>query len=367
MKCLERLFIVVLLSLVISGCSGDMEQSDYSHEGQVEIVVSPAIDLFDLISRLANINQYMEGLLPEYFEDLENTFEPFRDHPSIEFARECNIMNQINGDAPMALAVYVGPPPELELRMDLSNIPAVFDPRWDSALISKYLEHARVFATDSKYIDFHNSKSDIHDQASRRLKKMLDEEGLFHWYKEFFGYYPARFKMYLSLHNGSCSYGYPVFYPNGEEEFVSLIGGRFPDKNGIPKYPSEWFMPIIIHEYMHSYINPLIKGRPDEFMELGEVLLETHRVKMIERAYNVWNVMLQEYIVRACTLRYLEWAKGEKIASKRILYDVERGFPEIKGLVELLAEYELDRHAYPDFNAFLPHIKAYFKNCLLNP
>ena len=180
----------------------------------------------------------------------------------------------------MALAVYVGPPPELDLQMDLSKIPESFDPRWDSALISDYLEHARRFAVESNYMDFHKRQKDFHLAAMYNLKEMLSREQIFAWHAEFFGYYPENFLMYLALHNGSCSYGYPVFYSDGETEFVSLIGGRFPDKEGIPTYPGDWFLPLIIHEYAHSYINPLIKSHAKEFRELGEALLVTQRAKM---------------------------------------------------------------------------------------
>jgi hypothetical protein len=148
-------------------------------------------------------------------------------------------------------------------------------------------------------MEFYNSKSDFHLQARQSLKEMIHREQIFHWYKEFFGYYPANFKMYLALYNGSCSYGYPVFYPDGEVEFVSLIGARFPDGDGVPTYPKDWFLPL-------------------EFKELGVAMLVTQRAKMIEHGYNVWNVIIQEYIVRACTIVFLEQFEGKRAARRNI-------------------------------------------------
>ena len=359
-----KYFFAIILSILISGCKSSDKEADVGEENPCEIVVNPAIDLFSLMSRLAGINQYKENLLPYYIAEVENYFDPYRDHPGIAFARECNTMVHSNGDAPMSLAVYVGPPPELKLRMDLSHIPASFDPRWDSALISDYLEHARVFALESQFMDFHHSQQAYLDLAKQNLQEMINREPIFQWYRKFFGYYPGSIKMYLALLNGSCNYGYPVFYPDGEVEFVSLLGGRFPDKEGLPTYPKEWFLPVIIHEYMHSYINPLIKTRPEEFMELGEAMLCTHRAKMIERGYNVWNVILQEYIVRACTVVYLEKVEGRSKARQNINEDLGAGFSEIEGLVGLLIEYENSRDIYPDIDSFLPQIKTYFESCL---
>jgi len=134
---------------------------------KLELIVNPAIDLLSLISRLAGINQYTEVLLPEYLNSVENYFGHLRDHPTIVFARECDLKHQINGDAPMALAVYLGSPPALEIRMDLSHIPDAFDPRWDYALISDYLDNARSFARESAFMEFFTAQSAYQQRFSR--------------------------------------------------------------------------------------------------------------------------------------------------------------------------------------------------------
>lgn len=359
-----RVIIVLALLIQLAGCTFDNKSESSSNEEQINIVVNPSIDLFGIIHYLVGDNQYTENLLPDYYAEVENYFGQFRSHPTIDFAKECKIQHQINGDAPMALAVYIGPPPKLEPKLDLSNLPADLDPRWDSTLISDYLEKARLFASESNFMEFHNSQKGFQDLATANLIEMISKEQIFPWYSEFFGYNPGNFNLYLALHNGSCNYGYPVTYPGGQVEFVSLIGARFPDKNGIPTYPKNWFLPVIIHEYTHSYINPLIKSKPDNFKELGEKLLVTHREKMIEHGYNVWNVILQEYIVRACTIQFLEKNEGRRSAKKNIEYDLNGGFIEIEGLVRLLDVYENNRDKYANIESFLPEIKLYFETCL---
>jgi len=356
------ILIILVIYIIDPGCSSPKPKIPVNNKENIEIVVNPAIDLFSLIHRFVGDNQYTELLLPEYIAEVENYFGHLKNHPTIEFAREYNLQYQINGDAPMALAVYIGPPPALEPRLDLSNLPSAFDPRWDSTLISNYLINARKFALESNFMEFHNNQKDFHDMAIANLRKMIGKEQIFEWYYNFFGYYPENFKMYLALLNGSCSYGYPVFYPEGETEFVSLIGARFPDNQGFPTYPKNWFLPIMIHEYTHSYINPLIKSKPEEYKDLGEALLVTHRAKMIENGYNVWNVIIQEYLVRACTIHFLEQNEGKRKAQQNIRYDIESGFTEIEGLVKLLDEYKENRNTYLNIESFLPKIKKYFEN-----
>lgn len=364
MKNVGTITIVLALLNLFTGCTTNEQKSSESDDVKIEIAVNPTIDLFGLISQFAGDNQYTELLLPEYKTEVENYFGSFKTHPSVDFAKDCNIRYQINGDAPMALAVYIGPPPALEPRLDLSNLPANLDPRWDSTLISAYLENARIFESESNFMEFYISQKEYQELALDNLKEMFSREQIFPWYNKFFGYYPEKIKMYLALQNGSCNYGYPVSYPDGEVEFVSVIGARFPDRDGIPRYPADWYIPLIVHEYAHSYINPLIKSKPEEFKELGEAMLLTQRAKMIERGYNVWNVILQEYIVRACTILYLEQNEGKRKAMKNIKYDIGSGFIEIEGLVKLLDDYENNRDNYKNIESFLPEIKKYFESYL---
>ncbi len=164
--------------------------------------------------------------------------------------------------------------------------------------------------------------------------------------------------------NGSCNYGYPLTFPDSEQEFFSLIGARWPDKNGAPTYAKDWYLPVIIHEFCHSYINPLTISRPQDFKELGEGLLAIQGAKMTEKGYNVWNVVLNEYLVRACTIHFLEQTEGKKKVRGNINNDIQNGFTEIEALVSLLDEYENNRNTYPDIESFLPQIIKFFESYL---
>jgi len=365
MKNTQKIYVVILLCSLIFQCNSHDSNPSFVTEDQIIIRVNPTIELVSTISRLAGIKQYDEKLLPDYLDEFEDYFGHLKDHPTVMFSKEINEQFDINGSAPMALAVYLGPPPTLEPLVDLSSLPKELDPRWDSTLIFDFLEKARAFAIESNFMEFYNGHIEFHEKSCNNLEKMLNKERISLWYKEFFGYYPDNFIIQIALLNGSCCYGFPVTLDNGEKEFISLLGARFPHWwNKSPTYSKDLYLPVIIHEYCHSYINPLTKNRPEEFMELGEELLISHRKKMIEHGYNVWNVILNEYIVRACTIHFIAQHEGEKKASTKIQSDEMAGFPAIRGLVKLLDNYLENRSEYPDIESFLPQIKIYFESYL---
>jgi hypothetical protein len=358
--------IILPCILLCNMASYSSEENSHSsaRDDEIRIEVNPSIELISLIHYLVADKQYAEGLLPNYLVEIKNYFGHLKEHQAIKFAKLCSTKYQINGDAPMALAVYLDPPPQLEPRIDISNLPADFDPRWNPALIIDYLDQIRSFAVESNFMEFHNSHKSFHQSTICNLEKMIRKEHILKWFSDFFGYYPDNFQMYIGLLNGSCNYGYQLNLPKEQKISVCLLGARWPDKGGVPTYPKEWFLPVIIHEYCHTYVNPLVVRNIEEFRELGEAMLNSSRDQMIQQGYNVWNVILNEYLVRACTIRYWTYAEGNRAIKKMIEKDKECGFSAIEGLVKQLENYENNRIKYENIVSFLPDIIKYFESYL---
>ncbi len=75
--------------------------------------------------------------------------------------------------------------------------------------------------------------------------------------------------------------------------------------------------------------------------------------------YTSSRIMLYEYLVRACTIRFLS-TSNYFTAKSQIWKDKKRGFPAIEGLVELLEVYEANRDKYVTMSDFMQEIEHYF-------
>ena len=352
---------LIILSAQMIGCEYPPHTGTVE-EYQIEISVNPTIELFSVIHHLAGDGQYNENLLPNYNEQVDRHFEQVKNHPAIKYAKECSTLYRINGDAPMALAIYIGQPPQLEPEMDLSAFPNDFDPRWDSTLVSNYLEQARAFALESEFMEFYHSQQAFHTASIKSLTKMVFKENIVEWFFHFFGYDPDHFRITVALLNGSCNYGYHKALPDGSYESVCLLGARDPKWiSGTPTYTKKHFLPVIIHEFCHSYINPLFISKPEEFKAIGEEVLKSHYEAMRKKGYDEWNVVLNEYLVRASTIHYLKEYGDRESVERNINNDKDQGFTEIEGLVQLLDTYKNSRMNYPDIESFLPEIRKYFR------
>ena len=361
---LVRLYVLIAAACLFMGAMESCSPFRETGNGDtvaISIEVDPTIELISTIYYLADIPQYDERLLPRYFEKVDAQFGPYRGHSAVALARRYRSAHGISGSAPMSLAVHLGPPPELRPIVDVSHRPEGMETCWTPKLIEAFLAEARSFARDTDFMTFFSRQRDVQEKAINSLEDMLGKEDILSWYADFFGHKPAYYKVYICLINGSCNFGYPVTLADGRQQFTSLLGARFPDWHGIPQYPEDWFMPVIIHEFCHSYINPLITDNPEIWRPLGESLLETHQADMEKSGYAAWNVVLFEYLVRACTLRYLKSRKDKRMWGRQIDSDRRRGFTAIDGLVDCFDNYEADRTRYPDIQSFLPQVRAYFE------
>ena len=70
--------------------------------------------------------------------------------------------------------------------------------------------------------------------------------------------------------------------------------------------------------------------------------------------------MINESIVRAAVVRYLEATQGHEAAARQVREETARGFAWTEGLSLLLGEYETQRARYPEFRAFMPRVVGFF-------
>ncbi len=350
---------ILLVSITCKPITGNQEKTE-AISSSITISVDPRIELFSTIHRLAETGQYNENELPGYIADVEAWFGPYRDHEAVQLAIQLRETHNLDGNSPMALAAYLTDPPALEGRASLNPPPEDLDPRWTSDVIPAFLEAARKFAVETNFNRFFEAHRSLYGQAVFNLQTTLKGKDILPWFKEYFGYQPDDYAIILGLQNGSCNYGSSVTLEDGKREFQSILGASQPDITGAPQYPADWYIPTIVHEFCHSYVNPLVDQYREMLRESGELMFPSHKEKLSQSGYNYWHVMMYEYLTRACVVRYIYANEGSIAASRRMKWDERYGFPAIEGLVDLLNDYENQRDKYPHLEAFMPVIAEYF-------
>ena len=352
-------------ALLISAVSGSEQTKPDARS--LTVVVDPRVELISIIFRLAGNREYNQGKFISYIAAVEKQFGQHRKHPVVQLATALRKKYSVCYDAPMSLAVHLTDANSLQLRLPLEPRPDGLDERWLPDDVRDFLEKARQFVKESKFDEFLKSQQPVYDKAVADLESLLKTEAHLEWFDDFFGARPgAEFHIALGMVSGPGNYG-PHIKLADREEYYCILGVwklAFWGFGG-PKF-DKTALPIIIHEFCHSYANPIVDAHASQFEQSGEKIFEKVGDKMKRMAYSNWLTMMRESLVRACVVRYMATTQGPESAQQQINSEINNGFLWMQELSDLLAQYEQDRNQYKTLDVFFPKIVDFFNNYNLN-
>jgi len=326
-----------------------------------QVGVDPRVELMSIIFRLAGANEYSQGRIPAYNAAIDKWFGPHRDHEAVRIARELHEHQGVGFDAVMSMAIHVKDVESLAeiVPFDRDNS---FDKRWRVAEARRFLAAARKFVTDSDFAGFVKSEQPFYDSVDARLRAYVAAKADLEWFDRFFGSRThAPFHLVPGLVNGGPSYGPHVTLADGVEEIYAIPGVWKVDSDGLPVFDASWGA-IVVHEFSHSYANPLIDKFALQLDKSGGRLLEAVREQMRRQAYENGRTVLYESLVRAVVARYILEHQGQKAAAAEVSEQRNRSFLWTGDLLALLDQYAKNRERYPTMQSFMPRLVEFFND-----
>ena len=324
----------------------------------ITVSVDPRVELICIIFRLAGNPEYSRGKVDAYTRDVEQHFRPFANHAVVNHVRQLRRTRGVSFDAPMGLAVLLSDPPDLKEAVPLEPRPDELDLRWRPDEVRQFLVHARDFAKQSNFEAFFAARKGLYTESAGRMSETLARHARLDWFDQFFGRRPGvRFHLILGMLNGGSCYG----ARRGETDLYCILGVWMCDADGLPRFDAS-VVPTVIHEFCHSYVNPLVYRHADALEPAGMKLFDRQKDAMRRQAYGNWKTMMLESLVRACVVRYCAANDGAVAAWKETQEQHARGFPWMNALAGRLTEYEKDRVKYPTLDDFMPRIKQFFED-----
>jgi hypothetical protein len=325
-----------------------------------EMGVDPRVELLSIIFRLAGNPEYNQGAIPAYEQAIAAHFAPYREHEAVRLAAEFRQQRGVSFDAVMSMAIHLSDAERLEERVPFDAEGSSLERRWGGAEARRFVAAARRFVVDARFAEFRAAQRHLYDTTDARLRRLLVAGVDYSWFSRFFGAPPGgRFVLVPGLANGGGSYGPRVVFPNGLEELYAIIGVFQRDSAGLPRF-TEGMVGTVVHEFNHSYVNPVVAGQAERFEEPARQIYDRVMEAMRAQAYGNWETMVNESLVRAAVIRYLASQEGVEAARRAALGEEGRGFYWTSELASLLGSYEAQRERYPDLASFLPRVAEYF-------
>ncbi|MDE5560167.1 MAG: DUF4932 domain-containing protein, partial [Bacteroidales bacterium] len=218
-------------------------------------------------------------------------------------------------------------------------------------------DFARFF---KEHQDFYERKCQIFDQhiLSRFNQK---------WYTDFYGNPPLEtYAILLGFINGGCNYGCNRQLPGQPREIFAVLGYAFGDSLTAYETQPDVYLGILVHEFNHSFVNPLIEDGQmftETMGDAGAKLQQFCEAIMNWQAYPEWQNIINESIVRAAVICYLQDQNtADSTIRQAILDEMQVRFVWMPELVLKMQEYRHNRNLYPTFDAFYPELVAFFND-----
>jgi hypothetical protein len=322
--------------------------------------VDSRVELLSIVFRLAGAPEYNGCRLPSYEREIDQTFGRYQDHPAVQLARHIRDEHGIGFDAVVSFAVSVTDPPALRERVPFGAQGAgLADRRWHGPQASTFLSALRRFSRDTRFPEFFTRHRTLYRATERRLEMLARERVSLQWYHRFFGQVPdADFVLVPGMCNGGANFGPRVRPTAGREELYAIVGVTQSDAGGVPTFDAR-LVPTIVHEFAHSFVNPLVDRHREQFAPAGERLFPYVADIMQGQAYDNWKTMIDESLVRAVVIRYLRTNGEPESASRQLAEELGLGFLWIQDLDHLLQRYEDERGKFVRFEQFAPQVAGF--------
>ena len=341
----------ILITLLIAVCSINVfaEQNPALNKPEID----KRTELLSIVFRLAGNDEYNRKYFKLYTDRIEQYFRKYESHGLVEYTRSLVSKYGIGYDAPMSLAAHLDNNLDIRKEVTLDYI----DRRWNNVDLKKYILLLKEFSKDTKFDKFFEDNADLYVEAKRQFMPIYDNIDM-EWFANFFGEGASdTYYIINGLSNGGHNYGASVLLKDGGKENYSVMGLRYVSDGGMPRFSKDSYLPILIHEFSHAFVNHLNEKYSDILKERGKELFSIVGESMAKQAYPSWQIMMNEALVRAAVIKYeIDHKAGQQRINMAVKYEISRSFLWIKELVSVLQEYDKQRDRYPTLDSYMPKI-----------
>jgi len=353
---MKNILLLFTLIVLLPGCKKDDPiiidiPDDYFKNG-VYVTIDPRMELLAVVQHFTTwANDHHTNLNFDYVNEVENYFSSFSQHPAINKCQEL-IDNGFTYDAPVNYILFHDYPPELRRMAPYSDY--LTGRARGVTNLADFADKLRDFATKTGFMSFYDSCKTFYNETLTLAFNTLGNMNYIELMEDYYG--DTKYKYIIiptPLFDGG-GYGPRVDLPEGQ--YVYNVLGPTRLNNGIPAFGKESdFKHILLHEFSHSFVNPLTEKNIDE-VNKSSGLFEPIKEKMKEQAYSSWYVCVNEHLVRINVIRMRIKSEGESIKDDLMEYEKSRSFIYISQLDTLMQSYESNRSEYPTYEDFYPEI-----------
>ena len=235
--------------------------------------------------------------------------------------------------------------------------------RWANIETDTFLVKLNQFYTDTHFHDFYVQHQAFYESVLQTYEQNVMQYFHQEWYSKFYGTEPTDlFRVVIGFTNGGGNYGPSRHLTGQPKEVFAICGYWINEKTGKAYENGLDYASTLIHEFNHSFVNPLYDAYADELAPIGEKLLKMSYRAMYSQAYRNAITIINESIVRAAVIIYMQ-ENGFTTEQVRAEMDDQIGcaFHWMPELVSTMRYYTKHRNRYKTLGDYYPQIMKCLK------
>ena len=329
-------------------------------QANIKVEVSETVELMSILSRTAGFPEYSKDMGGQYTKDTEAWFAPYHQHPTISYYQDLRAEYGISYDAVMSMAINLAiDGNKVKMLTDKSGL----ERRWANIETDTFLVKLNQFYTDTHFHDFYVQHQAFYESVLQTYEQNVMQYFHQEWYSKFYGTEPTDlFRVVIGFTNGGGNYGPSRHLTGQPKEVFAICGYWINEKTGKAYENGLDYASTLIHEFNHSFVNPLYDAYADELAPIGEKLLKMSYRAMYSQAYRNAITIINESIVRAAVIIYMQ-ENGFTTEQVRAEMDDQIGcaFHWMPELVSTMRYYTKHRNRYKTLGDYYPQIMKCLK------
>ncbi|MBD3167603.1 DUF4932 domain-containing protein [bacterium] len=334
---------------------------------ELTVRVDPRIELLAVVWMMSGYGQRHEGQgriscdASPYSEAVTHWFSPYNNHEAINYIQENS--STFSGDLPVALALHLSDPPDLEWRVPCDTILA--GRAGGVHMAERFADAMRSFARDTAFDQFFHTQKEYFQTILAKPGRSLSAG---HWIEDLEAYTGDQLRGYHLIPAPlfkAIAFGPRVRWNDGTLEAYCVIPAKGVAGERITFQTDPTAQNILVHEFTHSFVNPLVEKHRTQ-IEQSASLMRRINYKTGASYGAVWEISVAEHIVRAITTRIVAKRYGLAQARKELAIHEKQGFLFTGDLCDRLQEYERRRDTYPMLASFFPTLLDSFREYLFS-
>lgn len=353
---MKKFLVVFFAALICTTCKAQRKKINVSINTNLEVINALTIPLYPEMLEDSASNPWLFANT-QLMRLANRYFQPYYNHVAVQKSKF--LIDKL-GSGIYLLSLYYEDLPKVQRK---SPIPEIIwtevSKNRDSALmiIDEFFDAASSFYKTSNFNGFFSSYKSVYKQSLEEVKRNLPGNNFIPLLEKYYGDSKAGYNIILmpffksdwgmgwEIENGSQSKSiYNIASPFDKQlvlnNRVQLVGYENPEK----------ISNLSIHEFGHSFVNPVTASEP----YFSGIAGFNNLYKQIEseKQYSDWPTLFNEYIVRAGEILVMRQLGNHELAEK--IKSKYKDWIYLDFFEAQMKAYTNKRNNFPSFKSFLP-------------